>query len=160
MTYMISSYDVMIIWYYMGMSQKPIADSYGKTNDTPFCSSTVVVNLIFRNFWWLLPWPAKILTTSLKTNENQSPALKPEQSGILKSAWNIHMPATRGRLQQAFDQSPALKPESSVKTRTKRYPKISVKNMIYLYFPTFCLPQWWLTLFFVHFATSWLNSSW
>ena len=70
------------------------------------------------------------------------------------------MPATRGRLQQAFDQSPALKPESSVKTRTKRYPKISVKNMIYLYFPTFCLPQWWLTLFFVHFATSWLNSSW
>ena len=38
------------------------------------------------------------------------------------------MPATRGRLQQAFDQSPALKPESSVKTRTKRYPKISVKQ--------------------------------
>ena len=40
---------------YLGMSQKPIADSYGKTHDTPFCSSTVVVNLIFRNFWWLLP---------------------------------------------------------------------------------------------------------
>ena len=39
------------------------------------------------------------------------------------------MPATRGMLQQAFDQSPALKPESSVKTRTKRYPKISVKNL-------------------------------
>ena len=39
------------------------------------------------------------------------------------------MPATRGRLQQAFDQSPALKPESSVKTRTKRYPKISMKNL-------------------------------
>ena len=40
------------------------------------------------------------------------------------------MPATRGRRQQAFDQSPALKPESSVKTRTKRYPKISVKPTI------------------------------
>ena len=41
----------------------------------------------------------------------------------------IYMPATRGRLQQAFDQSPVLKPESSVKTRTKRYSKISVKNL-------------------------------
>ena len=39
------------------------------------------------------------------------------------------MPDDTGMLQQAFDQSPALKPESSVKTRTKRYPKISVKNL-------------------------------
>ena len=31
------------------------------------------------------------------------------------------MPATRLKLQQAFNQSPALKLESSVKTRTKRY---------------------------------------
>ena len=29
----------------------------------------------------------------------------------------IDMPATRLKLQQAFDQSPALKPESSIKTR-------------------------------------------